>query len=251
MRASLCTHPKVLRIASIVGESLDIGKVLTAGFHGALHEVVTRNVTRDITLASLMRVWCAANEHTEAGIWRNADLEMIDQIAEVPGFGQALVDVGWAIVDIGKQEVAFPNFLENNAPAKNGARSSAAERQRKYRERKAAERNSNGDVTRDVTRNAREEKRRSTPIVPSGFELFWQAWPRGERKQAKGKCCEAWIRGSFESSAQTILAHVESLKAGNSWKDGFVPAPLVYLNQRRWEGADSDASEKPQLKVAL
>jgi hypothetical protein len=44
-----------------------------------------------------------------------------------------------------------------------------------------------------------------------------------------------------------ILAHVESLKLSQSWrKNGgeFVPAPLVYLNNKRWEGAElADATE--------
>ena len=46
-----------------------------------------------------------------------------------------------------------------------------------------------------------------------------------------------------------ILAHVESLKVSTGWqKNGgeFIPAPLVYLNQRRWEGAEAsnDASDR-------
>ena len=43
-----------------------------------------------------------------------------------------------------------------------------------------------------------------------------------------------------------VLAHVESLKESASWRknDGeFIPAPLVYLNNRRWEGAENSGTE--------
>lgn len=84
---------------------------------------------------------------------------------------------------------------------------------------------------------------------PSGFEDFWKAWPNTDRKQAKGKCLEVWKKASAERDAAVILAHVESLKTSPTWtKNGgdFIPAPLVYLNQRRWEGADATSAEAAQ-----
>ena len=85
--------------------------------------------------------------------------------------------------------------------------------------------------------------------APAGFAAFWQAWPVTDRKQAKGKCLDAWKKASAERDAAVILAHVESLKVSTGWqKNGgeFIPAPLVYLNQRRWEGAEAsnDASDR-------
>lgn len=74
-----------------------------------------------------------------------------------------------------------------------------------------------------------------------GFSEFWETWPTNDRKQAKGKCLEAWKKASAERDAALVVAHVRSLKNSDSWrKNGgeFVPAPLVYLNQRRWEGAE-------------
>ena len=82
--------------------------------------------------------------------------------------------------------------------------------------------------------------------VPPGFAEFWKAWPPTERKQAKGKCLEAWKKSGAEQDAEAVLAHVERLKDSESWKKQggqFVPAPLVYLGQRRWEGVDDDAAE--------
>jgi hypothetical protein len=45
------------------------------------------------------------------------------------------------------------------------------------------------------------------------------------------------------------MAHVEALKASGDWQRGYVPAPLVYLNQRRWEGAEM--TDERELKVAM
>lgn len=79
-----------------------------------------------------------------------------------------------------------------------------------------------------------------------GFAEFWKTWPPNDRKQAKGKCLAAWKKAGAERDAAAVLAHVERLKNSESWKKQggqFVPAPLVYLGQRRWEGADDDAAE--------
>ncbi|OYD50696.1 hypothetical protein [Acidovorax kalamii] len=81
----------------------------------------------------------------------------------------------------------------------------------------------------------------SRPDEPPGFTEFWKTWPSNDRKQAKGKCLEAWKKAHAERDAALILAHVESLKTSAGWRDKggqFIPAPLVYLNNRRWEGAE-------------
>jgi hypothetical protein len=58
---------------------------------------------------------------------------------------------------------------------------------------------------------------------------------------------EAWAKQSAEPVAEQILAHVEAKKLSAGWtKNGgeFIPAPLVYLNQRKWEGAESDSAKQ-------
>jgi hypothetical protein len=35
--------------------------------------------------------------------------------------------------------------------------------------------------------------------------------------------------------AQVIIAQVNALKVTEQWTSGFEPAPLTYINQRRWE----------------
>lgn len=81
--------------------------------------------------------------------------------------------------------------------------------------------------------------------VPQGFAEFWKTWPSNDRKQAKGKCLAAWKKSGAERDVAMVLAHVERLKDSDGWKKQggqFIPAPLVYLGQRRWEGADDDES---------
>lgn len=188
MRASLCTHPKVWMIADIIGSSTDIGRRLSTGFNGALEEIVTRDVTRDITLAALLRVWCATNEHTDNGVWHMSTLDTLDNAAGIDGFGEAMASVEWAIYDAEKQTVTLPNFTEYNAPAKHSARSTAAKRQAKYRAnikaKSDASRYASRDVTNGVTSNVREEKRREENKEHNDTKLSPAPTPKTKRKTA-------------------------------------------------------------------
>lgn len=80
-----------------------------------------------------------------------------------------------------------------------------------------------------------------------GFARFWEVWPASDRKEARGKCHEVWVKANAEPHADRIVAHVERLKDSTGWKKQngeFIPAPLVYLNQRKWEGVELSADEK-------
>jgi hypothetical protein len=103
-------------------------------------------------------------------------------------------------------------------------------------------------------REGNDDATRDDDVFP-GFSQFWSAWPAGGRKQAQGKCLEVWKKAKAEASAALIVAHVERMKRTHDWtKDGgqFIPAPLVYLNNRRWEGADDAVNDDPYgLKKAI
>lgn len=253
MRSALCTNPRVLRIAEIIGESTEIGRRLSTGFNGALDEIVTSDVTRDITLASLLRVWSATNEHTEDGVWRNSTPKTIDSAAGIPGFGEAMVAVGWAVYNEEDGTVTLPNFLENNAPAKHGARTGSAERQARYRARKRLQGDAQSDVTRDATEtqrdtsqsDLREEKRRDNPHsprkrgnvhdFPPGFERVWSAYPR---KVGKGAAAKSFARIKTDASlVDAMVAAIEAQRSSPDWvKDGgqFIPHLSTWLNGQRW-----------------
>jgi len=73
------------------------------------------------------------------------------------------------------------------------------------------------------------------PAKPDGFDEFWNAYPNTSRRVAKSKCHDLWKTKKLEPVAAEILTHVIAMKATKQWKDGYEPAPLTYLNQRRWE----------------
>jgi len=97
--------------------------------------------------------------------------------------------------------------------------------------------------------NQNQNQNQVTPIPPA-FKAFWEAWPRSERKQAQGKCYELWVKSGFDGISDRILSHVDVLKKSDGWKRGFIPAPLVYLRDKRWEGADT-VFEPQQKKAAI
>ena len=73
------------------------------------------------------------------------------------------------------------------------------------------------------------------------FVYFWNAWPKSERKGAKRACLAKWQKMNLDAEIDQILLHVEWMKTTDSWKKNngeFIPAPLVYINQARWDGAD-------------
>jgi hypothetical protein len=251
MRPALLTSPKVNGIARILEADASVAKALSTGFSGCMNELVTRNVMRYVTVTALLSVWGAANEHTRDGVFANADLSDIDDIAGVPGFGAAMVSVGWAHYDADECIVLLPNFNDYNTSGSErsaGAKTSAA-RQKEYRDRKKLqESNVTSDVTSDVTSNRREEKRREEIHTPNPkaaerrFAEFWLAYPNKVGKDAARKAFDK--RKPDDDLLASMLAAVESQKHSEKWaKDGgqYIPNPATWLNQGRWMD-ESDGS---------
>ena len=76
-----------------------------------------------------------------------------------------------------------------------------------------------------------------TSVSPttSRFDEFWSTWPTSKRKVAKSTCETKWHKLKLDTVADKILANVNALKGSEQWTTGFEPAPLTYINQRRWE----------------
>ena len=73
------------------------------------------------------------------------------------------------------------------------------------------------------------------------FDTFWSAWPRSPRKGAKSLCKAKWDKLKLDTQAEQIVAHVTWMATTNDWRKengAYIPAPLVYLNQMRWDGAE-------------
>jgi hypothetical protein len=78
----------------------------------------------------------------------------------------------------------------------------------------------------------------NTPISPQRFDDFWGAWPTHERKRDRRRCEELWRRANLDASADVILLALGLWKMGAEWKRDrgkYIPAPLVWLRNERWE----------------
>jgi len=206
MRADLFTHPKVVRMASAL------------------------NADRLRTVGGLMSVWCLFDAHSIDGELDGYTFDAIDEHLRWPGFSSAMCAVGW-IEETGKSLV-LPEFDTHNGQS---AKRRAQDADRKKEVRKASSPQADKLRTREEKR--REEK--DTPLPPAGgsvrFEDFWSAWPANERKQDKAKCAKKWKSSFLDSSADAILADIAVKRQTQKWRDGYVEAPLVYLNGKRWE----------------
>ena len=159
MRTELYRDPKVVLMANVVSQRL-----------AASSCNVTRNVTRNAVVGALVTVWGILRHNGRRTdddlVIAKGDLQMIDDISELPGMGEAMQEVEWVIrTEAGLRFPAF--FSENNVDPNEDKAAKNAERQRRYRESKAKSKSGTdeeNDVTRNVTRNvtgnAREEESR-------------------------------------------------------------------------------------------
>jgi hypothetical protein len=198
----------------------------------------------DMTVGKLFRVWRWFDQQTTDGNAPGVTSALLDRIAGVTGFADAMRLVGWLVVT--DDGLSLPKFdRHNGATAK--ARAQTAKRVASHRG------NAEGNAVAVTGALAREEKRReeeNTPQSPKGepegFTAFWSEWPSNDRKGSKAKCLDAWRKAKCERDAMVILAHIERLKTSDDWRreaGRFIPAPLVYLNQRRWDGAEAGAQQ--------
>jgi len=82
----------------------------------------------------------------------------------------------------------------------------------------------------------------SVSPTTSRFGEFWATWPTSKRKVAKSSCETKWLKLKLDKVADQIIANVNSLKTTEQWTTGYEPAPLTYINQRRWEDGVAEQS---------
>jgi len=192
MRGELLTHPRFLALYSallhgddphgliryaVAEESLPYGvhPPDEAGPVAAALRSVTEAALRDVTLVTLLRVWCAVNAHSKVSgsdaVMAPMSLDDLDGVAGFGGFGQAMLASGW-VRHGERNSLVFPNFCEFNEPRclRGGPAKSGKERQREYRARKKAEAAAaaRDETLRTVTNGdgRREEKRTINPPSP-------------------------------------------------------------------------------------
>ena len=162
IRTDIYRDPKVCIMADLLSKDGGPLACYVAQMRGR-DMCVTRNVTRNVTVGALVTVWGVTRHRGKRDgddlVIRSATLNLIDDIADLPGLGDAMAAVGWAIEC--EEGLVFPRFFaEFNSDPSVSAKEKNAERQRRFREKSNALRNVTRDVTVTSQSNAREEKRR-------------------------------------------------------------------------------------------
>lgn len=158
MRTDLYRDPKVIAIADhLLEECSDLANYVRQNVQRDM--TVTRNVMRNVTVGALVAIWGITRHqgHRENDdlVLFGAGLSVIDDIAELPGFGVAMESAGW--VARTEQGLCFPKFFEeHNVDPTEEQRQKNNDRQRRFRDKKR-----NVTVTLPVTPKVTLEKRES------------------------------------------------------------------------------------------
>lgn len=70
------------------------------------------------------------------------------------------------------------------------------------------------------------------PLTTLGFDHFWATYPKKRHKPA---AIRAWKGVDGARYLEAILGGVETWKASDAWRRGFVEDPSTFLRQRQWE----------------
>lgn len=79
----------------------------------------------------------------------------------------------------------------------------------------------------------------------SGFEEFWQTYPR---KAGKGDAEKAWVKLKLAPKVPGILTAIRTAKASFDWtKEAgqFIPHPATWLNRKGWEDQLTPLAARP------
>lgn len=181
MRTDLYRDPKVICMAeSLMSADGELNRYVS---HNSDRDMcVTRNVMRNAVVGALVTVWGVLRHQGK----RDGDslrlsgcsLSVIDDIADLPGFGQSMLAVGWLVKDA--KGLLFPRFFEeNNIEPQADAKAKNAERQRRFREARKAESNAKSNELRNVTSNVksnareeREKEKSNNSLSVTGIEVL-------------------------------------------------------------------------------
>lgn len=198
MRTDLYRDAKVSLMAdSLLLESGELARYVS---HLEMRDMtVTRNVMRNVTVGALVTVWGSVRHRGKRNgddlVLRGMTTRVIDDMADLPGFGTAMIAAGWAR-ETGTGLV-FPNFFEEfNVDPEGETKKKNAERQRRYREKtkqksdvtvtsRNALEESRDEESREETNNTHthraERAKKQEPAIPDvmqsdGFPEAWQRW---------------------------------------------------------------------------
>ena len=218
MRTDLYRDPRVIIIAEYL---MDPDGALARHVSQNCHRdmCVTRSVTRHVTVGALTTVWGVLRhrgKRNDADLFiKYCTIHVIDDVADLPGFGDAMAQVGW--VRETEEGIVFPNFFSDfNIDPAEKKREQDKLRQRKYREKKC---HSDSHSDSHVTVTHREEKRReekkngsskdkpaAKTEYPEWFERIWQIKPKRDGSDPKRSAYRAACARINEDADEYELA---------------------------------------------
>ncbi len=247
MRTDLYRDPKVCVIADLLLDpESDLARHVNQNCQRDM--TVTRNVLRNVTVGALLTVWgimrMRGKRTSDDLMVRNASLSVIDDVADVPGFGGAMNAVGWAIET--PEGLVFPRFFEEfNTEPDAEASAKNAERQRRWRAKHRENRNVVRNVMGASQSNVREEKRREeksnnkTPLSP--FDLWWKLYPKKSGKEEARRAFSKALKrlrdsGMTTEQATERLSERASAFASTPKANGrYCWNPATWLNQGHYD----------------
>jgi hypothetical protein len=252
MRTGLRRHPKVIAMSRNLAADREFINWWADPTRHSVKENVTELVTFEnltrVTVCGLLEVWGAVNA-ADKGDGHVPYMEVIDidDIAGIPGFGEAMLLVGWLRLpeEDGLQGVVFPNFCEFNTPdSKRKQAKSDAERAREYRQRKKAKEEAEAERHERHETSHREEKRREEkrnkekPLVASDDATSEKS---DEREVWAREFEEVWRsraqRSGPDSKRDGLEKYIARRREGHT-HDEIMRGVLAYRNQLRSEGKE-------------
>ena len=85
------------------------------------------------------------------------------------------------------------------------------------------------------------------------FDQFWNAYPN-KRKGSKAECKKLWNKSNLDQAFDEIIFHLKAMLESPDWKKdagAYIPAPLTYLRQQRWDGAELGREVDERFEGAL
>lgn len=254
MRTDLYRDPKVCVMADrLMDEEGELARYVDQNRQRQM--TVTRNVMRNVTVGALVTVW-GVTRHRGKRIGydlliRGATVSVVDDIADLPGFGEAMQSVGWAVET--QEGVVFPEFFaEYNADPSEDSREKNAERQRRYRERRNGERN----VMRNVTSNAREEKNREEKRDNSTHAQARGDW--SHLSDAIQRAIKFWnqywseTHGSGKPDSPTRIESMLATAKSAGWSDEKIAESItvsIGWNAKSWRDPEADHDKATKARI--
>lgn len=268
MRTDLYRDPKVIAIANhLLDENSDLSRYVNQ--NAQCDMCVTRNVMRNAVVGALVNVWGVMRHQGRRDgadlVMPGYDVAVVDDIADMQGFGEAMASGGWLLID--DDGLRFPKFFaENNSDPKEDQNAKNAERQRRYREAKRAESNVTRNVTCSAESNARIEKNREEKSITETQCADAQVVSVSPKPDAAAVNAPAKRASFSRPSVQEIIDYVLEIRAtvdakvfwdyyeSNGWKVGRNAMKDWRATVRQWHSrnhqGNGNGHNQPRLTAA-